>query len=102
MAKKSQTLGPLNSNHILARDPLQFIVSKVLPSGYLKPVFWSDQGQEGLRTLLKRYGITLDDTGEELLSSIPTNAAVSQARRAAPIGSTGSSRKVGHPLLLGL
>ncbi|MDG1418678.1 MAG: hypothetical protein P8P99_12820 [Maricaulis sp.] len=102
MSKKSQALGYLNANHVLARDPLQFIVSKVMPSGFRKAVFWSEQGQEGLRTHLKRCAITLDDAGETLLSSMPTNADVSEARGAAPMDRKGSSVKVGHQLLLGL
>jgi hypothetical protein len=102
MPKKSQTLGHLNANHVLERDPLQFIVSKITPSGFRKAVFWSEQGQEGLRTHLKRCAITPDDAGEKLLSSMPTNADVSEARSAALMRPEGLSVKVGHQMLLGL
>jgi len=85
MAKKAITLGHLNSDHILKRDPLQFIVVKRQPSGHYKSLFWSDQGQEGLRTHFKRRKIALDETGEVLVNSLPTNADMIAARRAALI-----------------
>jgi len=85
MPKKAETLGHLNTDYILKRDPLQFIVVKRHQSGHHKPLFWSDRGQEGLRTHLKRRGINLDDAGKALVNSLPSNADMIATRRAALI-----------------
>jgi len=91
MPKKAETLGNLNSDHILKRDPLQFIVVRRQASGNHKSLFWSDRGQEGLRIHCKRRGISLDEAGKALVNSLPSNADMIAARRAALIALTRQS-----------
>tara|TARA_R110002096_G_scaffold34422_9_gene98322 strand:- start:1181 stop:1480 length:300 start_codon:yes stop_codon:yes gene_type:complete len=74
LTQKYETLGAINETHVLAKDELQMIVLRVIPSGVRKGVAYVGGGREALERSLSRRGIKPNQQGARLIKSLPTDA----------------------------
>lgn len=97
MSNVYRFIGPLNENHILLEDRLQYIVQRVPKAAPKRSIaYFADQGREGLRRHLTRRGIQLSEIGEATLQSIPNDAEVRRLRKACIIDQADREATTAH------